>query len=211
MSFNTKCSATLKQMPTDPDAPKTKLDKYMDLLIPAGVGLSSTSMLVKKCKQDDDSEDDSKTDKANFHFDNVVAPEKRKNNNGKDIGGCPKDEFMGKLTGIIPVANPSEVFPSTLKGIDLRVEDYAWPVRKDEAPSLGRAGMFCAFGKWVQRMGLNKRSCNSYGGFKHFYREPGVPLTHVSEVQPIILGITCKSYSSYVPSKIFTNDVRIKL
>lgn len=98
MSFNTKCSATLKQMLTDPDAPKTKLDKYMDLLVPAGVGLSSTSMLVKKCKQDDDSEDDSKTDKANFHFDNVVAPEKRKNNNGKDIGGCPKDEFMGKLT-----------------------------------------------------------------------------------------------------------------
>ncbi|KAK0214584.1 hypothetical protein IW262DRAFT_279729 [Armillaria fumosa] len=42
---------------------------------------------------------------------------------------------------------------SCWKEVDLKVKDYAWPARKDEAPSLGRAGTFRAFCRWaVQRM-----------------------------------------------------------
>lgn len=96
---NTKRNAASKRTPTDPDAPKTKLDQYMDRLVPTGVGPSPTSATpVQKRKRDDDSGEDSETDDANFHFDDITAPAKRKNEHGKDIGGRPKDEFMGKLT-----------------------------------------------------------------------------------------------------------------
>ncbi len=101
-SFNTKHTTSSKHTPapTDPDAPKTKLDQYMDQLVPTGVGPSSasaTSLRLKR-KRDDDSEEDSETDDTNFHFDDITIPAKRKNEHGKDVGGRPKDEFMGKLT-----------------------------------------------------------------------------------------------------------------
>ncbi|PBL04598.1 hypothetical protein ARMGADRAFT_1096973 [Armillaria gallica] len=101
-SFNTKHTTSLKHTPalTDPDAPKTKLDQYMDQLVPTGVGLSSasaTSLRLKR-KRDDDSEEDSKTDNTDFHFDDITIPAKQKNEHGKDVGGHPKDELIGKLT-----------------------------------------------------------------------------------------------------------------
>ncbi|KAK0218622.1 hypothetical protein IW262DRAFT_1483100 [Armillaria fumosa] len=75
----------------------------------------------------------------------------------------PKPDLMGKkANGVTSLVEETRI--ELLEG-----NGRAWPDAKDGEQILDRADVLCAFGHWaVQRM-------NSYGGFKHLYKEPGVP------------------------------------
>ncbi|KAK0237311.1 hypothetical protein EDD85DRAFT_790985 [Armillaria nabsnona] len=103
----------------DPDAPRNGLDRIMDTLVPVGLGPDQASMSKKILHTSKrklyavDIECSEAPDDAEFHFEDIKDPPRLKNRDGKDIGGCPKDDMMEKLTlkcwkvytsGIVPKA-----------------------------------------------------------------------------------------------------------